>query len=241
MGKEYEEIKSEISVRISTEDIDDIVTTALEGGICYWCKRAEVKGKYLGEFASEQISRGGTLVLHDSVDGKKRELNKEKLLNGVKQYLEDENKPYNILVDAEDSVGCSKHSLPAMWKRKGFIDKEPETWWGVQTYVTDRQGRCSGKYNPTTKDGKLNFEWLLEATEENQQKIIDEIYRRANAIWYREDWYLEDLEEAIRSSGLEVTQERVDKLLEECHRIFDDKSGRNEMLAQKVSELFKEE
>ena len=98
MGKEYEEIKAEISVRISTEDIDDIVTTALEGGICYWCRRAEVKGKYLGEFASEQISRGGVLVLHDSVDGKKRELNKEKLLSGVKQYLEDE----------EDSVGCSK-------------------------------------------------------------------------------------------------------------------------------------
>lgn len=134
-----------------------------------------------------------------------------------------------------------KHSLPAMWKRKGFIDKEPETWWGVQTHVTDRQGRCSGKYNPTTKDGKLNFEWLLEATEENRQKIIDEIYRRANAIWHREDWYLEDLEEAIRSTGLEVTQERVDKLLEECHRIFDDKSGRNEMLAQKASKLFEEE
>lgn len=33
MGKEYEKIKAEISVRISTEDIDDIVTTALEGGI----------------------------------------------------------------------------------------------------------------------------------------------------------------------------------------------------------------
>ena len=33
----------------------------------------------------------------------------------------------------------------------------------------------------------------------------------------------------------------VDKLLEECHRIFDDKSGRNEMLAQKASELFEEE
>lgn len=33
----------------------------------------------------------------------------------------------------------------------------------------------------------------------------------------------------------------VDKLLEECHRIFDDKSGRNEMLAQKASKLFEEE
>ena len=118
-----------------------------------------------------------------------------------------------IVVEFRKNVNThGKHSLPAMWKRKGFIDKEPETWWGVQTYVTDRQGR-----------------------------IIDEIYRRANTIWYREDWYLEDLEEAIRSTGLEVTQERVDKLLEECHRIFDDKSRRNEMLAQKASKLFEEE
>lgn len=102
-------------------------------------------------------------------------------------------------------------------------------------------GECYAIPYGGTKDGKLNFEWLLEATEENRQKIIDEIYRRANAIWHREDWYLEDLEEAIRSTGLEVTQERVDKLLEECHRIFDDKSGRNEMLAQKASKLFEEE
>ena len=63
----------------------------------------------------------------------------------------------------------------------------------------------------------------------------------SNMVFGREDWYLEDLEEAIRSTGLEVTQERVDKLLEECHRIFDDKSGRNEMLAQKASKLFEEE
>ena len=31
MGKEYEEIKAEISVRISTEDIDDIVTNGTGG------------------------------------------------------------------------------------------------------------------------------------------------------------------------------------------------------------------
>lgn len=95
-----------------------------------------------------------------------------------------------ILVEFRKSENTyGKHSLPAMRKRKDLIDKEPETWWGVQTYVTDRQSRCSGKYNPTTRDGKLNFEWLLE----------------------------------------------------EYHRIFDDKSGRNEMLAQKASELFEEE
>lgn len=25
-----------------------------------------------------------------------------------------------------------KHSLPALWKRRGFIDKEPETWWAFR-------------------------------------------------------------------------------------------------------------
>ena len=141
-----------------------------------------------------------------------------------------------VYLRRQKCVGRGNCSRVPKERKHAFVNS-----WGVQTYVTDRQGRCSGKYNPTTKDGKLNFEWLLEATEENRQKIIDEIYRRANAIWHREDWYLEDLEEAIRSTGLEVTQERVDKLLEECHRIFDDKSGRNEMLAQKASKLFEEE
>lgn len=70
---------------------------------------------------------------------------------------------------------------------------------------------------------------------------LETVMKKLDEIWYREDWYLEDLEEAIRSTGLEVTQERVDKLLEECHRIFDDKSERNEMLVQKASELFEEE
>lgn len=81
--------------------------------------------------------------------------------------------------------------------------------------------------------------WENEFT--NGCAVVDVSIDLETVIWYREDWYLEDLEEAIRSTGLEVTQERVDKLLEECHRIFDDKSERNEMLVQKASELFEEE
>lgn len=44
---------------------------ALEGGINYWCNEAEVaEDEYYGEFASEQVSRGGSLKLHDSeIDG----------------------------------------------------------------------------------------------------------------------------------------------------------------------------
>lgn len=79
-------IKKEI--KVTQDDIDDIMCTALEGGICYWCCRAEVVGDYLGEFASEQIARGGTLKLYDSEEDEVYWLNLDKLLNGIKLAYE---------------------------------------------------------------------------------------------------------------------------------------------------------
>jgi len=50
---------------ITEQDVDDIMCTALEGGITYWCSSARVVGgDYLGEYASDQISRGGGLILY---------------------------------------------------------------------------------------------------------------------------------------------------------------------------------
>ena len=80
-------VKKEI--KVTREDIDDIMCSALEGGICYWCCRADVVGEYLGEYASEQISRGGILKLHDSEEDEVYELTREKLLNGVKKAYEE--------------------------------------------------------------------------------------------------------------------------------------------------------
>ena len=57
---------------LSDEDIDDIMSAALDGGITYWCCKAKVVGKYLGEYASEQIARGGVLLLYDSSKGRVR-------------------------------------------------------------------------------------------------------------------------------------------------------------------------
>lgn len=69
------------------QDIDDIISAALEGGITYWCDSAKVVGDYLGEYASDQISRGGTLKLHDTEENKWYELTKENFLNGLKQFV----------------------------------------------------------------------------------------------------------------------------------------------------------
>lgn len=75
-------------VKVTDEDIDDIMCSALEGGITYWCCKAEVVGEYLGEYASEQISRGGELKLYDAEDGKVYTLTQEKLLKGIKLAIE---------------------------------------------------------------------------------------------------------------------------------------------------------
>ena len=82
-------VRAQIEGNLSQQDIDDIMVTALEGGINYWCRRAKVVGEYLGEAASDQISRGGSLILHDSESSDKWELTLEKFLNGVKLYFED--------------------------------------------------------------------------------------------------------------------------------------------------------
>lgn len=59
--------------------------------------------------------------------------------------------------------------------------------------------------------------------------------------WYTENWYMEDLENALESAGIEVTEERLNTLLLGCRGIFDDKTMRNEMLTDKARELFGEE
>ena len=76
---------------VSGDDIDDIMSAALDGGITYWCGKAEVVGEYLGEYASEQISRGGTLKLYDIEDPKTvYELTLDKFLNGLRLWIENE-------------------------------------------------------------------------------------------------------------------------------------------------------
>ena len=78
------------TITVTAEDIDDIMCGALEGGITYWCNKAKVTGAYLGDYASEQISRGGTLLLFDAEDDEVYELNREKLLNGIKIAYENQ-------------------------------------------------------------------------------------------------------------------------------------------------------
>ena len=85
--KKQMKFEVQLNVTVTEEDIDDIMVSVLEGGINYWCRKAEVVGPYLGEAASEQISRGGSLILHDIETSAKWELTLKKFLNGLGLYL----------------------------------------------------------------------------------------------------------------------------------------------------------
>lgn len=75
-----------MQIRVTGENVDDIMTGALEGGIPYWCRKVKVVGDYCGKYASEQISRGGKLLLYDYEEKIPYCLDLEKPLNGIRLW-----------------------------------------------------------------------------------------------------------------------------------------------------------
>lgn len=103
------------NVLITAEDIDDIMSSALESGICYWCSRAIVVGKYYGDCASEQISRGGILILLDGISGEPLKLTQENFLAGLTKYLENPLHPDTLYTgqNGEWLINCGQIDGPA--------------------------------------------------------------------------------------------------------------------------------
>ena len=86
----------------------------------------------------------------------------------------------------------NKKSLMNIWVKNGWLEKPLETYWSTDTYVDKPDGTCYRAYDPQLIDHKrydskgnvvlshyiINFEWLLEATPENYDKIVTEVERR---------------------------------------------------------------
>lgn len=74
----------------------------------------------------------------------------------------------------------NKGHLINLWYKKGFIKEQLENYWNVTVYAYDKEGNCCGKYNPQIlpHGTKINFDWILEATEENKDLILHEIIKR---------------------------------------------------------------
>lgn len=74
------------TVRVVTaQEIDDIMVTALEGGINYWCDAVKVDKPPTEEYkyASDVLTRGGTLKVYVSEEDEIQVLTIEKLIKGL--------------------------------------------------------------------------------------------------------------------------------------------------------------
>ena len=104
-----------IVAKLTQQDIDDIMVSALEGGICYWSDRVEVKGPFLGEYASDQISRGGSLRIHicDPADDEPawHKLTLMKFLEGFGLWIENGGDRYGA-VSGDGKVNCGQIDGP---------------------------------------------------------------------------------------------------------------------------------
>lgn len=106
------EIRTKITVYLTQQDIDDIMVSAFEGGINYWCRRVVVQGDYLGKYASEQISRGGKLEiwLDEPFEDDKTcyVLDRDKFLAGFKLWIESDGDSYDAIDHSDGSVDCGQ-------------------------------------------------------------------------------------------------------------------------------------
>ena len=106
------EICTKITVYLTQQDIDDIMVSAFEGGINYWCRRVVVQGDYLGKYASEQISRAGKLEiwLDEPFEDDKTcyVLDRDKFLAGFKLWIESDGDSYDAIDHSDGSVDCGQ-------------------------------------------------------------------------------------------------------------------------------------
>lgn len=102
----------------------------------------------------------------------------------------------------------TKSDLMYMWVKNKRLPAPLPTWWDVKVYAYDSEGYCYHWFNPqvkeiteqhtetvypafnwqkpekvtkTTRRCVINFNWVIEATEQNAKKILDEVEKMANA------------------------------------------------------------
>ena len=78
-----------LTIKVTDQNIDDIMVCAMEGGINYWCEKAEVKNYLKCDYASDVISKGGKMTLHCIEDYDKPILTKEKFIKGLEMFLKE--------------------------------------------------------------------------------------------------------------------------------------------------------
>ena len=105
-----------------------------------------------------------------------------KLESGNRRIYETASGTLAVEICTTDHNGIKGGSMD-VYVKNGWVDRFMSKTLGVQTYFKLPDGTKVGElFNPTVKrvsaGSELDFDWLLEATHENEERILDEIGRR---------------------------------------------------------------
>ena len=168
------------SVVVTAEDIDDIMVSALEGGITHWANRAKVpEEKRAAEWGHEQIARDGELHIHvvepfDQDDTEWYILTKEKFLNGLAKYLKEPK--YSDCLEFAVSIG-----IGIATKSGKFL----ETW--AKAYTEEFSSSMAEALESVVSE--LEFEKQEEVTVEPEQNNRSEIHEEMIRLETERDIY----------------------------------------------------
>lgn len=104
-------------------------------------------------------------------------------------YLEDDNNNTKTNSNGEAlivQISYCEGSNANLWHKMGYTKVLLPNWWFARCYVTNKDNLCYEAYNPCVKlsdDNKrfvVNFDWTLEANENNFRKLLIEILKRFN-------------------------------------------------------------
>lgn len=95
------------TIKVTAEDIDDIMCIALTGFITYWADAARPVGEFLGNELSEQISRGGTISIHEEEENTWHDFGLKEFLKGIELWEKEGMDRYNA-VDEEGNINAGK-------------------------------------------------------------------------------------------------------------------------------------
>lgn len=117
-------VRPTLTVRLTEDDLEDILSTALDG-IGSWCREVIVPGELRGGEVCEQLTHGGTLVFVPCAENLgPRELTLKDLLRGVRLWLESAECSVTVErgridtygeLDARDADAIVRYALFGVW------------------------------------------------------------------------------------------------------------------------------
>ena len=108
-------VSAQKEINLTAEDIEDLVVTALNGGIGYWACLDNTthewdsygEDDYVDSFAAKILMCGNELRFIDNEDRETEYvLTLEMLLDGVKRYVEEGYDQYDVFGDEVDMGNC---------------------------------------------------------------------------------------------------------------------------------------